>query len=195
MGPALAVLPFLAGAGEVAGGAAALGSAAGTFGAISTGLSVGGSILGGIAGNRAANYQAAVANNNAQIMKLNEDSSLEAGQNAESQQRLKTGALIKEQKAVQGASGVDVAVGTPFDVRAGAAAQGELDAQTIRYNAARQAYGYGVEAQNYKDEAKADKATAKQALIGGILGGASSFFGGASSMAGNAAKLKLAGAS
>lgn len=187
MGPLIAAVPLIMGG---AGTAAGLAGTAGTLGTIGTYASAGASIFGGISAMNAHNYQSAVASNNAQIMEMSRDQSNIAGQNAESQQKLKTGQLVSEQKATQGASGIDVNVGSAADVRAGTQAQGDLDAATIRYNYARQAYGYGTEAANYRSEATMQKSAAKDALVSGILKGGASFVGGSSSITNN--KLKYA---
>lgn len=185
MGPLIAAVPLVLGSSSLAVGAGGLASAAGSLGMAGTALSTGASIFGGISAMNAHNYQSAVASNNARIMAMSKDQALIAGQNEESRQRMKTSQLVGEQKATQGASGVDVNVGSPADVRAGTEAMGELDAQTIRYNYAREAYGYGTEAANYASEAKMQKSAAKDALFGGILKGGASFVGGASSIANN----------
>jgi hypothetical protein len=176
-----------------AGSAAGLAGAAGSLGMAGTALTAGSAIFGGISAMNAANYQSAVASNNAKIMALSKDQALIAGQNEESRQKMKTSQLVAEQKATQGASGIDVAVGSPVDVRESTQAQGDLDAQTIRYNYARQAYSYGTEAQNYQNEATMQKAAGKDALLGGILKGGASFVGGASSIANNKLKFQDVG--
>lgn len=187
MGPLIAAVPLIMGG---AGTAAGLAGAAGTLGTIGTYASAGASIFGGISAMNAHNYQFAVASNNAKIMEMSRDQSNMAGQTEESRQKLKTGQLVGEQLATQGASGVDVSQGSPADVRSATQAQGDLDAATIRYNYARQAYGYGTEAANYRSEATMQKSAAKDALIGGILKGGASFVGGSSSITNN--KLKYA---
>lgn len=193
MGPLVAAVPLAMGIGGATAGAAGLAGAASTLGWASAGLGAAGSLFGGISQMRAAGYQSAVAKNNARIMEMSREDALQAGQNEESQRRLATGKLIGEQLATQGASGIDVGVGTTRDVRAGAAGQGEADALMIRYNAARQAYGYSTEAESFRNEAKMAKAAGRQALISGVLGAGTSFLGGASSIASNKLKFQSAG--
>lgn len=95
--------------------------------------------------NNAA-YQAQVAANNAKIAKQNEELEVESGEISAANSEMKTRARVGATLAGQGASGVDVNSGSFVGVRAGEAELGELDALTIRSNAARRAYGYAVQA-------------------------------------------------
>lgn len=131
-----------------------------------------------------ATYQAQVARNNAIIAKQNAAYEIEAGKVEEQTQRLKTNLTIGETKAIQGASGLEVGVGSAEDVVASTATIGELDALTIRANAARRTYSYETESTNYTAqgslydmEAVAAKKAAAIGAFGSILGGISSVAG------------------
>jgi hypothetical protein len=90
-------------------------------------LSVGGAIFGAIGQIQQASHNAAVANANAQqaIISANAD---------EQKQRDQVRRILGAQQAGYGGAGVAVDSGSALDVAADTAAQGEVDALTIRYN-------------------------------------------------------------
>lgn len=180
-----------------AGGASALAGGASTLGTIA---SIGGGLLGAIGsiaqGNASANaaeYQAKVAENNAQIARQNQEWSERSAITNEAAQGMKTRAQLGAIKAAQAASGVDVNTGSAVDVRSSAAELGQLDAINIRANAAREAYGYGTQAQGFTDQAALDRSTAGNARTAGYIGAGTSLLGGAASAASNYAKWSMAG--
>lgn len=131
----------------------------------------------------AANYQAQVAANNNIVAQQNASYALKAGAAKEEASRLQTAAVTARQKAIQGASGLDVESGSPIDVRSGTSTIGELDALTIRNNAAREAYGYQVQGGNFDTQGELDKAAASNDSTSGYLNASSSILGSASSIA------------
>lgn len=149
---------------------------------IGAGVSAIGSIVQGQAGAAAARYQQAVANNNKIIAERNARFELEAGQRAEEAQRMKTGAIIAEQKVAQAANGVDVTSGSALKVRQSAEVLGELDAQTIRNNAIRRSDAYKAEASNFQAQGVLYGMQAKASALEGWIGAAGSIIGGASNI-------------
>lgn len=137
--------------------------------------SLAGPILQGIGEQNVYNYQAQVARINSAIYKKQEATTLIEGQNEESAARLKTGLTVGAMKAAQGANNIAVDSGSATDVRASAEAMGEVDALTIRYNAARRAYGYGMESRNQQWQSELDKYAGKMSLYGGIMKGISNY--------------------
>lgn len=131
----------------------------------------------------AANYQAQVAANNEITAQQNASYALKAGAAKEEASRLQTAAITARQKAIQGASGLDIESGSPIDVRSGTSTIGELDALTIRNNAAREAYGYQTQGSNFAAQGELDKAAASNDSTTGYLQGTSSILGSASSIA------------
>lgn len=133
--------------------------------AASTVLSAAGSIQGGLAQRNQANYAAAVARNNAVVAYGQAEDARKRGQKEE----LAHGRQLAQQKSAQiaaaAANGLDTGFGSPLDVVTDTSIYGALDAETIRENAAREATGYLVNAQNYKAESRAQKAAGKQAMI------------------------------
>lgn len=125
-----------------------------------------GALSAGKAQSDMANYNAAVAANQA----------IAAQQSAafdEEQHRTKLAKLLSTQKANYGASGVDPNTGTPLQVMADTAAQGELDALAIRY-------GGAVGAARATSQAELDKMQAKSARVAGYYGAGTSLLTGAS---------------
>lgn len=162
-------------------------------GAASAAVGVASAVTSGIAQSQALSYQAQVAAINAGISEQNATSEIAAGQNAEQIQKMKTGNMVSQTTVDVAAHGVDVGSDSAQNLVSAEKLAGSVDAMTIRYNAARAAYGYDVQAWQYKTEGQADKQGAHNALIGAALGGLGSFLGGASSLFGKAAQFKAAG--
>lgn len=96
--------------------------------------------------SQAASYQAQVARNAQTVANWNADNARKVGIINEDQQRQKTGLISGAQKAALAAQGGDVTSGSAVDILGDTARAGEMDAQTIRSNAARTAWGYQVQA-------------------------------------------------
>lgn len=150
---------------------------------VGTAVSVVGQMQSAQAQKAAANYQAQVAANNAALAKQQAQETTAAGEQQTAMQQMKTRATVGAIRAAEGASGVDVGSGSNVDVRSSAAELGELDALTIRSNAARQSYGYETGATSFQAQSQLDKATASQAGTAGVFGAAGSLLSGASSVA------------
>lgn len=108
----------------------------------------------GAAQRAASESQADLADFNANVAELQAKDAIELGVEEESQFRQSVRGMIGAQRADIGASGVDVGYGSALDVAADAAYLGELDALTIRTNAARAAWGYRVEAADSRKRAE-----------------------------------------
>lgn len=127
-----------------------------------------------------AAYQAQVARNNAAIATQNATMDTQSGEIAAVNQGLKTRAAVGKTLAAQGASGIDVNVGSAPKVRAAESELGLLDAMTIRSNAAKKAYADTVQATSFTAEGgllgqEASQATSAipEAEFGTFLSGAS----------------------
>lgn len=92
---------------------------------------------------------------------------LEAGR-----RRMATSATIATQRAGLAAGNIDVQSGTAAQVQTQARLFGELDAQTIRNNAAREAWGYQVQGVQAENAGKLQQYQARMSALGSILGGA-----------------------
>jgi hypothetical protein len=161
--------------------AVAVGSLA--LGAAGTAMNAIGQANAGAASAAQANYQAQLARNNQMIAEWNAQRALEQGRVSEQQQRFKTAQVIGAQRAALASQGGDVNSGSPLDIVGDSARAGEFDAQTIRNNAAMQAYGFRVQAANagaqsdlYRQSAANTMAALPFGIGSSLLGGASSLF-------------------
>jgi hypothetical protein len=144
-------MPMLA---PLAIGASLAGGALGAFGAISQG-----------------DYQAQVAKNNAQIARVGQATSLEAGAANEQQVALRNRATLGAVKAGQASNGLDVNRGSAKAVQFGVEDLGTLSTATVRNNAARAAFGLGIQADSDSAQAAADIQGSEFAAAGSLLGG------------------------
>jgi hypothetical protein len=153
---------FPAAAGAAAGASAGttLGLSAGTWGSIGTGLQVAGLVSGAFGAARqsrateqAYNYQAAVNRNNAQVAEWQAQDALSRGAKSEQAQRLKVAQLKSAQRAGFAARGVALDEGSPLAILQDSDYMGELDALTIRDNAAKEAWGLRNQGANYSSDA------------------------------------------
>ncbi len=110
---------------------------------------------------------------------------LARGARDEGQARQEGGQLVEQQKVAYAASGVDPTQGTPLEVMADTRLMSEQDAQTLRNNAAREAYGYQAKADQLETQRKLDRLAhhnkvSNTALTGlsRVIGGFSGGFGG-----------------
>lgn len=138
-------------------------------------------------------YEAAVAQNNATVSDYQAQQALLIGAQQEQQSRLQTAQMFGTQRASMAANGIDLGQGTATDILTTTKHMGEVDALTIRDNAARQAWAAKVQAQNYLNNAAADRASASAinptiagltSLIGGATGVAKSWYAGQSATKG-----------
>lgn len=209
-GAGAAIGGMFAGAGAAAGGASLGGglaaSAAGgvsaaaaagsslSLGALSTGLSTVGGLFSAVGTYQQGMFQSKIATYNAQLADQNKNAALGAGQNAEQLKRLQTGKEVGSEAAAQAAGGTDVGGGSNVQVRQATQTAGDFDALNIRYNAARQAYGYSQEAFSDMLQAKSAKQSAVSGLVGGIFKAGSSFISGASSLTDKWLQYQMSGA-
>jgi len=100
----------------------------------------------GAAERDAANSEADLADYNAAVSTLQAEDALARGADEESRFRSGIRGLIGSQRAGFAAGNIDVASGSALDVQADTATLGELDAVQIRTNAAREAWGFKVQA-------------------------------------------------
>jgi len=137
--------------------------------AASAAVSAIGSIEGGYAAQNAADYQAQVARNNAQIAEQNAVYATQAGRAAAENQSRKGAAQVGQIKVAQAAGGVDVNSGSAEDVQVGQREVNQLDTETVLNNAQLHAYGYRTQATNFQAEANLDTMKGEQAVEGAYL--------------------------
>jgi hypothetical protein len=147
----------------------------------------GGTAFSAVSQRKQGQYSQQLQNINAGFADVQAEDAVARG--AEQEQRFRT--QIKQQigtaRASYASQNVDVGVGTPVDVQASIAYMGELDALTIRNNAAREAWGYKVEAYNHRMQGTLDRYTGNVSSVSTILGSVSNYYkmGGWSSSGGS----------
>lgn len=167
--------------------ALAIGSLA--LGAFSTVKQVRDTKKAGKLANEAAQEEAKIIDYNASIADQQAADALTRGQEAEQRARARTRSVIGSQRAGFAAQGVDVGTGSAADVQADAAFLGELDALTEQTNAAREAWGYKVQATDLRNRANVTRKTgvnqeraAGAAALGTAIGGAANVIGGTANL-------------
>ncbi len=139
----------------------------------------------GTAQREAAESEAALQDYNAGVADLQSKDAIERGQVEEQKFRSGVRVMIGSQRAAAAGGNVDVNYGSPVDVQADAAFLGEQDALTIRNNAAREAWGYDVQASDLRKRAeiarkegvyleaagKQQQTASRYAAAGTIIGG------------------------
>lgn len=157
--------------------------------ALSTGMGVMGQISQQNAQAQAASasqaqavYQSQVARQNEELMRRQAADATQRGQVAEENRRRLTAQQIGQQTAALAGQGTDLE-GSPTDILGDTRAAGELDAQTIRANAAREAYGYQVQGLGYGSTAVLESTrAANSTYTPNYLGAGASLLAGASSL-------------
>lgn len=135
-----------------------------------TGLQAIGSIMKGNAAAGAANYNAQIAEENAQL--ATQKAGIAGG---EGEQKAGIAGLEAKQtagniKTAQAANNVDVNSGSALEVQQSQRQSALLNQANIRSNAARVAFGYENEAVSYKAQANLDRSSAKNDKIMGYVG-------------------------
>jgi hypothetical protein len=152
-----------------------------------------GSIMGGNAKADYYNYQAGIAQLNAQIAKQNASYETALGEQQAQMSGMKTRATISQTRANQGAGGLDVNTGSNAAVRESELSVGQYDSALIRNNASRRAYGFEVEAVGDKAQANLDRMAASTSETSGLFDAASSILGAGSSFSSKWMQAKSAG--
>ena len=145
--------------------------------AIPAAIAIGGSLLQAKGQTEDAAFQSNLMNQNAAFKNDTANETINSGDTAADWQRVKSGQAIGTQRSVQAANGIDVNSGSSALIQDDTAMLGELDALTIQNNAAREAYGYRVQAQQGLSNAAQTVKNGKTAAMGSILGGAGKAFG------------------
>lgn len=135
---------------------------------------VGGTIIDAVAAKKAGTAAKELAEFNAEIAERQAADALILGREEENRFRAGVRGLIGRQKAGFAGQNIDLGVGTPVDVVADSAFIGELDVITIKTNAARAAWGYTVQAENFRRGGNAATTSANFSVASSILGGATS---------------------
>lgn len=134
------------------------------------------------------NYQAKVAEQNAEIAKRNADTERQTGIEEARLQRMKTLQAVGAQQTAMAANGMDVTQGTSLDIIEDTAAMGELDALQIQTNYEKKALAYELQAGNYTNQANMDAISGRNAYTAGKINAVSTGLNGIGKLAGVATK-------
>lgn len=137
-------------------------------------------------------YEASIADINAGLAERAAQTELLRGQFEEQKARLATAQAKSSQRASMAGAGIDIGYGSAALAQTSTDLIGEIDANTLKANAVRSAWGYRIEGTNLKNEAAMKRATA--AGISPMMAGATSLLGSATQVAGNWYTFKKAGA-
>tara|TARA_R110001599_G_scaffold171353_1_gene362440 strand:+ start:451320 stop:451841 length:522 start_codon:yes stop_codon:yes gene_type:complete len=124
-----------------------------------------------------AKYQEKVGENNALSAKYAAKDAMDRGAVAEDQKRNETRTLLARQNAALAANGIDSSTGTGLNILSDTAGLGEFDAQTIRSNAMKQAYGYNLQGDNALADGRASAAASRNNAYSTILSSGSKAYG------------------
>ena len=92
--------------------------------------------------------------------------------------------VVGEQTVAAAASGVDSSSGTAADIAEASRVNAALDSQTIRNNAAREAWGLKIQALQVQQEGKRARRASEKGAVGTVLGGLGSVSRGIYGLAG-----------
>ncbi len=120
---------------------------------VGLGMQAFGAMRGAESQQQAYQYQAAVDRNNAILAERQAADAEQRGVDAEMAHRRKAAELKGTQKAQMAARGLDLGEGSALNILSDTDLLTEVDALSIRDNAAREAWGHRAQAQNYSSEA------------------------------------------
>lgn len=163
-----------------------------TMGAAGVGMNAVGSYYGALSQKRNARFQADMARINAKLSESDARAALARGEKAEQASRLDTAQLKSRQRVGYAASGVDLSSETAVDALTSTDVLGEADANTIKANALRQAWGHRIEATGLRGQAGMAEASAEG--VSPMLAGATSLLTGASQVSSSYMYFKRSGA-
>lgn len=151
-------------------------------------VSMASSIAGGIMGAKGAQaqaqgqaqmymYQAGLSRLNRKIAEYNERETMRATEIAAVQLGLKQGQQMGRIRAGQAASGLDINSGSLAAVRQSQQETFQFDQGLLRYEGAKKAYGYKIEALGHNLQKKMYEAAAENALVAGKYAASASILG------------------
>lgn len=121
-------------------------------------------------------YNAAVAKENAKLAEISAQDAVTRGEADVSQYRTQINQLRGRQRAAIGSANLELS-GSPLDLLVDTATVGELDVQTIRNNAARDAFGFRTQGLNYRAQGRLDRFAGNAGATGTLLTGAAQSYG------------------
>ena len=127
-------------------------------------------------------YQAGVANLNAQIARQNAEYARTVGELQATRYGMGAAQRMGQIKVAQSASGLDISSGSARQVQESQARLTRMDLTTIRSDAARTAYNYETQGVQFGAQAQLDTLAGKNAMAAGMINAAGSIIGTAASV-------------
>ena len=150
--------------------------------AIGAGLSIYQGYAAGKTAEAQAEAQASAMEQNANFSRAQAHDAIERGGQEELKLRRQLAQHKGNQRAILATGGIDIDSGSAVDVQNASISEGEHDAEAIRFNAARQRWGYINQTENLEAQAAGmraqGKAAARNALFGGIVSGGLELYSG-----------------
>lgn len=147
------------------------------------GISALGNLFGGQSKSAMYNYQAGVAQTNANLAKQDANYAYATGGVEAQESGMRTRQVVGQEKAGFGAGNIDVSSGSAAKVVSGTIKVGQENQGIITANAAKRAYGFQVASAEDTAQAGAFYEAAHESRIGANIGVVSSIVGGAASVA------------
>lgn len=147
--------------------------------AIAAAVQVGGGLFAGYQGAKSsrsmAQYQADIYDTNSRLANMQAEDAIRRGDEEASRMLRQTRQAIGSQRAAMAASGIEIGYGTAKDIEVDTAVIGAENAQIIKNNAWREAWGYKVEGVNQSRQASLTRMgganQAQAQILGSVLSG------------------------
>lgn len=139
----------------------------------SAGLSLAGMFMGAYGQYQAGKVNQRLSEYNAGVAEYQAVDAIKRGRVEATRRRTLTRGIIGAQRVSLARQGVDINDGSALDVQADSAYLGELDAQTIQNNAAREAWGFKVQAYDMRLRGDAQRQQGDMGAINTLLTGSS----------------------
>lgn len=140
---------------------------------IAAALTAGGTLMQGYSQYRAGNAQAQAAEYSAKLAEQQGRDAVMRGGTEEMRLRRSLDRQRGTQRAAMTAAGIAADSGSALDIQTRSMTEGERDAAAIRFNAAREKWGYDAQGVNYRNQASASRSAGRNALLGSAIGAAS----------------------
>lgn len=118
-----------------------------------------------------------LAKANARIAEMQAVDAIARGRESERRFRQDVSGLVGAERAALAAQGIEVDTGDALQIQEDTAALGELDALTIRNNAAREAWGYRVQAADYRAQGELARTEGTFGAFSTLLTGGAQAYG------------------
>jgi hypothetical protein len=136
------------------------------------GMQVGGAIASSIAQYYAGKTAKKIAEYNAKLSRMRGSMAIAQGEEEVTRHRMKVGGVIGAQRAGFAAQNILLDTGTAAEIEKQTAYWGEIDATTIRNNAALEAWGYEQQGMSFDMQGQQAMAQAKMSAFSTLVGGA-----------------------